>query len=1065
MKAFNKIGFHTAVGGNPTGIGDHLKRLDAAGIPFFIKAADGMTGIFDAQVIMRNSSVPHTAVYRRSVRYNGCAPIDNPDVPDYNLEPEAAAVKHWAWHKAGLPTDLDRDLVWVETINEVRKEVAWGDWLGNFAFHTAQIMNAEGYKFSAFGFSSGTPEPGSWETDGMLRYLELCQEQPDKASVALHEYCFRVDDIWFLRGDHIGRFEKLFTACDKHKLKRPKVLITEWGWTYDRVPETAQAMKDIKEVAEYYAGFPEILGAGIWYLGPGFGGIANKAQKLIHPVTEYTLNTTFDVPAPVEKEEDKPVFPAPVDPADESIPALQLEANGRFINDVTIPDDTHLLAGAGFTKTWRVENNGEAAWGDGFHFVHTAGTAMTSTLERPLPSTAPGEQANISIDFTVPNTTGMHFSDWRFRDRQGNYFGDVIYTRIIADPVPTTPVGVSDSAYVADVTIPDDMVMDAGQAFNKTWRVRNSGTRAWGSGFTLDFVGGLRMEQKGSYPLPPTAPGAEANISIDLKAPTISGTHYTDFRMRDDQGIVFGEILYTRIIVPWQQGASLIQPLSQRDPLWIEARLGQGGSPKKIGEWGCLLTCFTMVANAFEKNVTPVQLNHAMTSKGGFLNLYLTKWNALSSVYTDIVYEGKFHGSSTHDLTARIDASLAQGRPVTVQVDFTSETPYAENDQHWVLIVRKDGDDYRINDPWLLPGQEASLRERYGRANQPLQNAIMNAIFYRSTSVTKPTDPVIVTVPGEQPALARLQSGMNVNPDAPHSNPFDNDDLKGMDWVRFVFKLDARVNVAERGHINKSFAQYDPIVRAYHKMGVKTLFVINQETNWGRAPWTGNNDWQGYANDLAAVAGQIARHYRSYGDQVAYQIWNEGDKKHNPASVFVPGDLFAIILKKAAAAIRHESPNSPIVFGGLATGPEEGIAYLKQCKAALNGPWPVDAIGIHPYTRWATRAPFDWGQQYGTLGEAFALYRSAFPDMPFWITELGVADDNEIGSQFYQEIGDYLMDVYRHVAKRYADLVPVVIWFAWTDWMRNAGILDRNGNRKSHVYPAFRAVRNRELNA
>jgi hypothetical protein len=456
-----------------------------------------------------------------------------------------------------------------------------------------------------------------------------------------------------------------------------------------------------------------------------------------------------------------------------------------------------------------------------------------------------------------------------------------------------------------------------------------------------------------------------------------------------------------------------------------------------------------------------------MVSNGGFLNGYLTKWNGLSNVYKDIVYEGKFAGRSTPDLLSRIDNSLAAGRPVTVQVDFTSDTPYTDNDQHWVLIVAKDGNDYRINDPWLLPGQEASLRARYGRAGRPLRDAIISAIFYRSVTAVQPKP---VPPPDDAPgfpveAPARLQTGMNVNPDAPHSNPFDNDDLKGMDWVRFVFKLDARVNVSERGNLSKAYAQYDPIVRAYNKMGVKTLFIINQETIWGRAPWNTDSGWRQYAADLAKTAGQIARHYRRYGANVAYQIWNEGDKRHNPASVFVPAEKFAPILQQVADAIRAQSPESPLVFGGLATGPEEGIAYLKKCKAALNGPWPVDAIGIHPYTRWATRAPFDWGQHYGTLGEAFAQYQAAFPDMPFWITELGVADDNEIGPQFYREIGDYLKDVYGHVADRHTDLVPVVIWFAWTDWMRNAGILDKNGRRKDHVYPAFRAIRNRELKA
>ncbi len=1063
MKAFSKIGFHTSIGGNPTGIGEHLQRLDAAGVPFFIKAADSMTGIFDAQQIMRTSDVPHTAVFRRSVRYAGCGPIENPDVPDYSLEPEAAAAKHWAWHKAGLPPELDPTLVWIETINELRKEIEWGDWLGNFAFHSAQMMMADGFKFSAFGFSSGTPDEGVWETDGMLRYLELCAEHPDRASIALHEYSLKLDNIWFMRGDLIGRFEKLFAVCDEHHIKRPKVLITEWGWTHNRVPDVAQAMKDIEEVAEYYAQFPEILGAAIWYLGPGFGGIARRAQKLIKPVTDFAIAKRFDVPDPADEDE-APDFPHPITPPpppDEDEEPAQ-PPNGRFISDLTIPDDTHITAGEKFIKVWRVENNGEAAWGDGLKFVHTDGEAMTDAVERPLPPTAPGQQVTITIEFTAPALPGVHFSDWRFQDAEGNFFGDIIYTRIIADPPPADPAGVSDCRFVADVTIPDDTEIEPGQNFTKTWRVRNAGTRTWGAGFTLEFAGGTPMNFENSYPVPAVAPGAEGEISVQMRAPTAPGTHYTDFRMKDDQGSFFGEILYARIQVPVQAGSSLTPPLSQRDPLWATIRLGHAGSPKTIGEWGCLVTCFTMVANAFGRNLTPEQLNHAMVTKGGFLNGFLTKWNALSNVYGDIVYEGKVHGPSAPDLLNRIDASLAAGRPVSVQVDFTSDTPYTDNDQHWVLIVGKDGDDYRINDPWLLPAQEASLRTRYGRAGRPLRDAIMSAIFYRSAKAVQPVPPPPDAAP---PVETHLQTGMNVNPDAPHSNPFDNDDLKGMDWVRFVFKLDARVNLTERGKIRKAFAQYDPIVRAYHKMGVKTLFVINQETIWGKAPWTGNNDWQGYAKDLAAAAKRIARHYRRYGENVGYEIWNEGDKPHNPASVFVPPEHFAVILRETAVAIRAVSPHSPLVFGGLATGPEEGIAYLQQCKAALNGPWPVDAIGIHPYTRWATRAPFDWGQHYGTLGQAFAQYKAAMPDMPLWITELGVADDNEINARFYPEIGDYLKDVYSHVAERYAGLVPVVIWFAWTDWMRNAGILDKNGKRKAHVYPAFRAVRNRELKA
>ncbi|MCB8982365.1 MAG: C39 family peptidase [Ardenticatenaceae bacterium] len=1052
MKAFNKIGFHTASGGNPTGIGDYLRTLDAAGIPFVIKAADAMTGLFDAQELMRagNNKVPHVLAFRRSVpSLGGPPPSGNPDVPDYNKEPALAAEEHWNWHKKNLPPELDKELVWIETINELRKEVEWADWIGNFAFHTGQLALAEGYKYAAFGYSSGTPDEGAWETDGMLRYLELCQQHPRQLSVALHEYSFKTADIWFLRGDHIGRFEKLFAACDKHHLRRPYVLITEWGWTHERVPPVSKAMQDIAAVAEYYAQFPEILGAAIWYLGPGFAGIANRAQRLIKPITEYSVTTTFEIADPTEQppEEAPPMSPV----GEEGRP------NGRFIRDVTILDDTVLTTGEAFTKTWLVENNGNVAWTDGYQVVHVAGEAMTAVTAQPLPAAQPGAQVEISLDLTVPDTPGTHFSDWRLRDDKGELFGDVIYTRVIAQAPVSAPEGTCNSQFIADVTIPDDTVITPGEAFTKTWRLKNTGTRAWDDGFSIRYLGGVKMAAQDSYPLPPAAPGVEVDVSIDMTAPTAPGTHYEDWRLFDDKGEIFGEIVYVRVQVPWLPGSSVVAPVSQRDARWADKRLGQVGSNQTIGKWGCLLTCFAMVANAYGHQVTPAQLNDSMVRQGGFIDVNLTKWNALTDVYTDMIYGGKV--ASSPEVIRSIDASLLEGRPVAVQVDFTSDTPYTDNDQHWVLIVGKDGDDYRINDPWLLPAQEASLKERYGRAGRPLWEAILSAIFYRSTRGNPA--PIDIPKPVDTPVV--LQTGINVNPDAPHSNPYDSDDFKGLDWVRFVFKLDARTVVAERGDLRKAFAQYDPIIHAYNRLGVKSLIILNQETIWGKAPWAGGNDWAGYALDLATAAKDIATHYRRYKDEVAYQIWNEGDKEHNPASVYLKPEQMGLIVTAVATAVRSVAPEAPLIFNGMATGPEATAAYLKKVETAVGGKIPVDAIGIHPYTRWATKAPFDWGQHYGTLAQAFDVYRRELPGYTFWITEIGVADDSEIGPQFYGEIGEYMKDVYKHVQDRHTDLVKNLIWFGWSDWMRNAGVVKKDGARKEHVYPAFRAVRNREL--
>ncbi len=743
------------------------------------------------------------------------------------------------------------------------------------------------------------------------------------------------------------------------------------------------------------------------------------------------------------------------------------QSNARFVTDVTIPDDTVITAGKSFKKTWRVKNIGDTTWGPGFQLAYVKGEAMTTKTSQAVHSVAPNQLADLSVDFTAPATPGTYFSDWRLKDPQGNEFGDIVYVRIVVEPKPAVkPAGVSNGRFCEDVTIPDNTEIAPGAAFTKTWRVENNGGRPWGKGFTLNFIGGTAMTTTTSIPLPPLAPDARGEISLNLKAPDAPGPYYGDWRMKDDQGNPFGQVLYLKITIPSPAGTTITSPISQRDPLWINKKLGYSSSNKTIGEWGCLMTCLTMVANRFGYSITPSQFNDAMLRRDGFIQPNLTKWNALNNVYQDIVYEGKI--DQAPDILNRINASLAQGNPVTIRVDFTSDTPYTENDQHWVLVVGRDGDDYRINDPWLVPPQEASLKERYGRTGQPLKNSILSAIFYRCAKITKPvpvaTPTPTPTAPVSTPTVhALLQTGMNVNPDAPNSNPMDNDDLKGMDWVRYVFKLAARENVSERDDINKAFAQFDEIISKYDRMGIKSLIVLNQETVWGNAPWSGNNDWNTYAGQLADVARQIATRYKRYGEKVAYEIWNEGDLPNNPASIYVEPEQFAIVLKRVADAIRSESPDSPLIFGGLATGVSQSIPYLKRCLKALNGKWPVDAIGIHPYGAWATRAPFDWGNTFGPLSSQFDLYRKEIPGITFWITEIGVAADSQIGPPHYATIGDYIKDVYKYVGERYLDLVPVVIWFGWSDWLRNAGIVEHDGRKKEHVYDGFRAVRNREL--
>ncbi len=287
--AFNKIGFHHGLGGidgdDPEFV-QMLTDLDAAGVPFFLKSTDNAQPIAIAQELMRTSGISHTLVFRRASGPNG-----NYDVPDYSKTPAEAALAHWQLHMDGFPTELDPSLIWLETINEVDK--GRSAWLATFALETAQLAIADGYRWAAFGWATGEPEPEDWESPEMLAFLRFAGEHPDQVAIALHEYSLDSMQVSRWYPYLVGRFQALFAVCDAHGIPRPTVLITEWGWDSTSVPTVEEALDDIAWASWLYAAYPQVKGAAIWYLGGGFGDIANEARLLINPVRDYSLMHYF----------------------------------------------------------------------------------------------------------------------------------------------------------------------------------------------------------------------------------------------------------------------------------------------------------------------------------------------------------------------------------------------------------------------------------------------------------------------------------------------------------------------------------------------------------------------------------------------------------------------------------------------------------------------------------------------------------------------------------------------------------------------------------------------------
>ncbi len=112
-------------------------------------------------------------------------------------------------------------------------------------------------------------------------------------------------------------------------------------------------------------------------------------------------------------------------------------------------------------------------------------------------------------------------------------------------PAPTATAGASGctdkATFITDVTVPDNTNMSPGQAFTKTWRLKNVGTCTWTTDYDLVFDSGNAMNGSATVGLGASVPpNGTIDISIGLTAPSGNGTYKGNYKLRNEKGIVFG---------------------------------------------------------------------------------------------------------------------------------------------------------------------------------------------------------------------------------------------------------------------------------------------------------------------------------------------------------------------------------------------------------------------------------------------------------------------------------------------------------------------------------------------
>jgi len=132
---------------------------------------------------------------------------------------------------------------------------------------------------------------------------------------------------------------------------------------------------------------------------------------------------------------------------------------------------------------------------------------------------------------------------------------------------------------------------------------------------------------------------------------------------------------------------------SQRDERWANQTIAYSG--ENILNVGCLLTSVAMVAKHYGDNVTPSNIASDQSRFYGYTAYMSLPWKSVAS--------RSYYGG------INVDQELANGNYVIVGVGGCSY-----GGSHFIVLTKKDGDDYIMNDP--IYGPDLKLSTHYSKS-------------------------------------------------------------------------------------------------------------------------------------------------------------------------------------------------------------------------------------------------------------------------------------------------------------------------------------------------------------
>lgn len=231
-----------------------------------------------------------------------------------------------------------------------------------------------------------------------------------------------------------------------------------------------------------------------------------------------------------------------------------------YAAEVDSPPDNNLIVRPldDFQVTWALRNTGTCDW-VGVELV-PASTEAGAPESVPVPATDPSEIAEVSIELSASLTPVQYTTDWKLRAPDGTLFGPALSAEIAVEayaPVtPQTPYGVVsdlgctlDAEFVEDITVADGTIVEPGEPFEKTWRIRNIGTCNWLTGTILMGRSSNALGGSQTAEVPTVKAGETVDVTLELTAPDQNGVYAGWWQLQSPEGKLYGAGLYTEIQV------------------------------------------------------------------------------------------------------------------------------------------------------------------------------------------------------------------------------------------------------------------------------------------------------------------------------------------------------------------------------------------------------------------------------------------------------------------------------------------------------------------------------------